>query len=69
MDTEVLKELARLLVEQVIDELIDQLPFEHLAKRKAADLGRGTAANVMSNTPGGPYEFNTKTQSKSSRSG
>lgn len=69
MDRDALVEVARLFAEQVIDDLIDHLPFEHLAKRKAADLGEGTAAEVMSNMPGGPYESNTKTQSKSSRSG
>ena len=62
-----LKELARLLAEQTIDNLLEQLSFVRNTKRKAADLGEGTAAQVMSNKPGGPYESNTKTQTQSSR--
>ena len=66
MDTEVLKQLARLLAEQAIDNLLEQLSFGRNTKRKAADLGRGTAAQVMSNKSGGPYESNTKTPTQSS---
>lgn len=66
MDTDVLKELARLLGEKDVAGLLEQLSFQRNTKRKAADLGRGTAAQVMSNKSGGPYESSTKTQTQSS---
>ena len=69
MDRDARMEFARLFAEQVIDDFLDQLPFEDLTERKAADLDGGTAADIMSNTAGGRHECNTKTEIKSSRSG
>ena len=66
MDRDAVVEFAYPSAVQGMDGQFDQLQTTINTKRKAADLGEGTAAESLSNVPGGPDECNTEIKNKSS---